>query len=53
MRPLASSRSCMVGMLFETLISRLWPQKPFLIVTACTGICRNFAWGDFARFSIA
>src|ERR1700691_5763355 len=52
MRPFASSKSCMLGMLFSTLITRRFSQNPLSIVTACTGIFFNFAYGDLVRFSM-
>src|SRR5215467_3454755 len=51
MRPLPSSSFSIDGMLFSTLVSRRAPQKPEVIVTACTGTFRNLACGDFARFN--
>src|SRR5438552_11615714 len=52
MRPLDSSRSCILGMLFVTLVSRRRPQKPLPIVTARTATLCSLEYGDFARFSI-
>src|SRR4029077_15130975 len=52
MRPLASSRSCMLGMLLVMLMSRRRAQKLPVIVTARTGMSRSLAWGDLARFSM-
>src|SRR5579884_1395360 len=52
MRPLASSRSCIEGILFVTFTSRRFLQKPSLMLTARIGTCRSFACGDLARFSM-
>jgi len=41
--PKDSNKSCMVGMLRVTLISRRVDQKPPVIVTARTGIFLNLA----------
>src|SRR5439155_26340336 len=51
MRPLASSRSCMVGMLRVKLILRRGIQKPSLMVTAYTGMFHSLDGGDLVRFS--
>src|SRR5215470_15282151 len=50
MRPLPSSNFSIEGMLFSTFVRRRAPQKPEVIVTACTGTFRSLAWGDLARF---
>src|SRR5436853_6925854 len=49
MRPLASSNFSSEGILLLTLTSRRCAQKPFSIVSACTGTFLSFAYGDFAR----
>src|SRR5882724_3785423 len=49
MRPLASSNFSIEGILFLTLTSRRCAQKPFSMVTACTGTFLSLACCDFAR----
>src|SRR5258708_17727022 len=49
MRPLASNNLPIEGMLLLTLTSRRCAQKPFSMVTACTGTLRSLAYGDFVR----
>src|SRR5438445_5689489 len=49
MRPLASNNFSIEGMLLPTLTSRRCAQKPFSMVTACTGTFRSLAYGDFVR----
>src|SRR5580704_17221541 len=48
MRALASSSFSVEGMLLVTLTSRRAPQKPAVMVTACTGMLRSLAYGDLS-----
>src|SRR5277367_3315646 len=48
MRPLASRSFSIEGILLLTLTSRRAPQKPDVMVTACTGMLWSLAYGDLS-----